>query len=68
MIKEAMYITDKDQRNEAMDAVKVKISEEFSEKYPDNSSDIADVVYGIQKEVVRNMLLNENRRPDGRAF
>lgn len=68
MIKEAMYITDKDQRNEAVSAAKEKIGEQFGEKYADNAADIADVVYGMQKEVVRNMLLNESRRPDGRAF
>lgn len=68
IIKEAMYIMDKDERNVAIDAVKEKINEEFSDKYPDNGSDIADVVYRMQKEVVRNMLLNEHRRPDGRGF
>lgn len=68
IIKEAMYITDKDKRNEAVNAAKEKISEQFSEKYPDNSADIAEIIYGMQKEVVRNMLLNEDRRPDGRAF
>jgi len=68
MIKKAMYITEKDQRNAAVDAAKEKIGEQFGEKYPDNSADIADVVYGMQKEVVRNMLLNEGRRPDERAF
>lgn len=67
-IKEAMYITDKDKRNEAMDAVKQKINETFEEKYADNMSDVADVVYRIQKEIVRNMILNEKRRPDGRQF
>lgn len=68
MIKEAMYITDKDQRNESMDAAKKKINEAFEEKYADNKADIADVVYRIQKEIVRNMMLNEKRRPDGRQF
>jgi len=68
IIKEAMYITDKDQRNAAMDAVKVKVSEEFNDKYPDDIADIGDVVYRIQKEIVRNMILLEKRRPDGRAF
>ncbi len=68
MIKEAMYITDKDKRNEAMDNAKEKISEAFNEKYPDNIADINDVVYRIQKEVVRNMILKEKRRPDGRDF
>ncbi|WP_138205653.1 polyribonucleotide nucleotidyltransferase [Haloimpatiens lingqiaonensis] len=68
MVKEVMYITDKDERNQKLDTVKEKIGEEFNEKYPDNLLDIADVVYRMQKEVVRNMLLNENRRPDGRTF
>ena len=68
MIKNAMYIMDKDERNAAMDEVKAKLDEEFGEKYSDNSADIADVTYRIQKEIVRNMLLNEHRRPDGRSF
>ncbi|MGY0372067.1 polyribonucleotide nucleotidyltransferase [Clostridium sp. JNZ J1-5] len=68
MIKDAMYITDKDSRNEAIDIVKTKANEQFSEKYPDNLSDISETIYKIQKEVVRNMILNENRRPDARGF
>ena len=67
-IKAAMYITDKDERNAAIDKVKEKISEAFNEKYPDDSADIADIVYRSQKETVRNMILNEDRRPDGRGF
>ncbi|MBC2578907.1 polyribonucleotide nucleotidyltransferase [Clostridium sp. DJ247] len=67
-IKDAMYITDKDQRNAAMDIIKEKVAEEFSEKYPENTSDIGDIIYRFQKEIVRYMLLNDHRRPDGRAF
>ena len=68
MIKEAMYITDKDERNAAMDVVNAKVKEEFAEIYDENALDIKEVLYVMQKEVVRNMLLNEKRRPDGRAF
>ncbi len=68
MVKEAMYITDKDERNAAIDKVNEKINEEFGEKYADKLGDIKEVLYAMQKEVVRNMLLNEKRRPDGRAF
>ena len=68
MIKEAMYIPDKDLRNEKIDEVKQKVKEEFEEKYPDNNSDIAESLYKMQKEVVRNMILREKRRPDERAF
>lgn len=68
IINEAMHIIDKDERNLSMNDVKVKISEQFKEKYPDNMSDVNDVVYRIQKEVVREMLLKEKKRPDGRRF
>ncbi|MDU4659971.1 MAG: polyribonucleotide nucleotidyltransferase, partial [Clostridium butyricum] len=68
MVKEAMYIMDKDERNAAIDAVNEKVKAEFAEKYPDNSGDIKEVLYTTQKKIVRNMLLNEKRRPDGRAF
>ena len=68
MIKEAMWITDKDERNAAMDLVNDKINEEFAEKYSDNVADIKEIVYNMQKEVVRDMLLNHKRRPDGRGF
>ena len=68
MIKAAMWITDKDERNAAMDIVNDKIMEEFQEKYADFLGDINEIVYSMQKEVVRDMLLNHKRRPDGRAF
>ncbi|NFS27383.1 polyribonucleotide nucleotidyltransferase [Clostridium botulinum] len=68
MIKEAMYITDKDERNAAIDAVNQKVKEEFGEKYEDKFGDIKEVLYNMQKKVVRHMLLKDKRRPDGRAF
>ncbi|SHK33893.1 polyribonucleotide nucleotidyltransferase [Clostridium cavendishii DSM 21758] len=68
MIKTAMYIKEKDERNAAMDEVKLKIAEQFAEKYEENKSDIGEIIYGIQKEVVRYMLLKDKRRPDGRKF
>ena len=36
MIKEAMWIADKDERNAAMDIVNEKVYAEFEEKYPEN--------------------------------
>lgn len=68
MIKDAMYETDKDIRNNKMDIVKEKISAEFDEKYPDNLSEIGEIIYDTQKKIVRHMLLEEERRPDGRRF
>ncbi|MCR3758554.1 polyribonucleotide nucleotidyltransferase [Clostridium felsineum] len=67
-IKEIMYITDRDERNLKLKEIKQKISDEFAEKYPDDAADIDEIVYRLQKKVVRNMLLKERRRPDGRKF
>ncbi|MFA6941506.1 MAG: polyribonucleotide nucleotidyltransferase [Clostridiaceae bacterium] len=64
----AMHIVDKSTRNVEADKVKEEIVNQFKEKYEDKASDINEIIYGLQKEIVRNMLLNEHRRPDGRAF
>lgn len=68
MLKEAMYITDRDERNAKLDIAKETISNQFSEIYPDNKSDINEVVYNTQKKIVRKMMIEDKRRPDGRAF
>jgi polyribonucleotide nucleotidyltransferase len=68
MIKEAMYITDKDERAKVISDIKEKVNAEFEEKYADNRADIGEAIYMMQKKVVRNMMLNEKRRPDARAF
>mgnify|MGYP004618355001 FL=1 len=68
MLKEAMYITDRDERNAKLEEIKAKIAEEFNEKYPDNIGDIGEVIYNTQKKIVRHMMLVDKRRPDGRAF
>lgn len=68
MIKEAMWITDKDQRNSAIDKLTEKVYKEFSETFADSLGDLKEILYTLQKEVVRDMLLNHHRRPDERAF
>ncbi|WP_017414489.1 polyribonucleotide nucleotidyltransferase [Clostridium tunisiense] len=68
MLKEAMYTTSKGDRNLLVDEIKEKINEEFGEKYEDRMADVGEVVYNLQKEIVRHMMLVDKKRPDGRAF
>ncbi|HCQ90193.1 MAG TPA: polyribonucleotide nucleotidyltransferase [Clostridium sp.] len=68
MLKDAMYTTDKDERNNKVSEIKEKISEAFGEKYEDRMSDVSETIYSLQKEIVRHMLLHDRRRPDGRGF
>ncbi len=68
MVRDAMHIVDKDIRNIEINDIKAKVTEEFGEKYPDKKSDMAEVLYLLQKETVRDMAIHEHRRIDGRAF
>ncbi len=68
LVKDAMHIEDKDARNLEINQIKAKVSEEFGEKYPEFKSDMSEVLYLLQKESVRDMVIHEHRRIDGRAF
>lgn len=65
---EAFKYTDRQERQSMTDTIKEETFEHFAEIYPENTKDIDDVIYRIQKGHVRKMILDEKRRPDGRAF
>jgi polyribonucleotide nucleotidyltransferase len=65
---EAMQTTDRVERQERTDSVKQDVFEHFAEIYPENQKDIDNVIYNLMKEHVRKMILEEQRRPDGRSF
>lgn len=65
---DAMQTTDREERQNLTDAIKVDAFEHFAEDFPESEKDIDDVIYRIMKEHVRKMILVEKRRPDGRNF
>lgn len=67
-IKEVMYTTDKVERAEIMGNLKDVINNHFTGIFPDNIMDVNHVICNIQKEIVRKMIIDEKRRPDGRKF
>jgi len=68
MIKVAIDTDDKNVRDANMVVVKEKIDAQFAEKYDDYSSQIGEVLYKLQKYVVRRWLLDEGKRVDGRGI
>lgn len=62
----------KTERNAEMDAAATKITEHFMEVYGDDfgsvKNDIGEIIYQMQKEIVRDLAINEHKRVDGRAF
>ena len=67
-MKVAIQTVDKLERLDNMDAVEVETKEHFAEIYPENEKDVANVLYNITKESVRNMILDEGIRPDNRKL
>ncbi|MEW6107684.1 MAG: polyribonucleotide nucleotidyltransferase [Nitrospirota bacterium] len=66
-IKEAIVIPDKIRRQNTLDEILTDVIGKLNTSEKDISRDIASVFNDIEKNLVRNMILNENRRADGRT-
>ncbi len=65
-ISDAIKIADKLQREDALEAVKGEVKEAFSSGDEDQSADAVKVFYDLEKTLLRNMILDEGVRADGR--
>ncbi|KPU43896.1 polyribonucleotide nucleotidyltransferase [Oxobacter pfennigii] len=68
LIKEAMHIRDRIERQDKTQEVKEKVFEHFAEIFPEKEKDIDSVLYNMMKEELRRIALEENVRIDGRDF
>lgn len=69
--KDVMYALDTDDKNirdERMLPIRDAIIEEFSEEYPEIESQMEELVYKIQKKIVRRWLLEDGKRVDRRRL
>lgn len=67
-IKGAVHSSDKQSREDNMQLVQDAVLAEFAERFPENESDIKEIMHDITKEVVREQILDEGLRPDGRTL
>jgi polyribonucleotide nucleotidyltransferase len=64
----ALDTDDKNVRDARMVPITDAIIEKFSEEYPDLAVQMPELVYKMQKKVVRRWLLEDGKRVDGRAM
>jgi polyribonucleotide nucleotidyltransferase len=57
---------DKKARGEALDALKTEVMEQLAEKYPEQEKALNAAFEDVEKKVVRQLILDEGIRPDGR--
>ena len=59
---------DRYEREARQEEINADIQEHFAEIYPDSEVDIANAVYNVTKEVLRDKIINQEIRPDGRKY
>ena len=64
----ALDTDDKNVRDERMEPIQDKVMEAFLEKYPDLETIYPELIYKIQKKIVRRWLLRDKKRVDGRRM
>ncbi len=67
-VMDALDTDDKNIRDAKMQPITEDIAEKFAEKYPDISVILPELIYKIQKKIVRRWLLVDGKRVDGRAM
>lgn len=67
-VMEALDTDDKTVRDAKMQPIIDRISETFSEEYPDLAVVLPELIYKIQKKIVRRWLLVDKKRVDGRSM
>jgi len=66
--KEALTIAHKKERHKALFNIKNEVFELLGEEYADQSLKINTVLHDMERDYLRNMILNEGRRIDARKF
>ena len=72
-IEEAMSIAEKQQRNQALSTVREDVTDSLEEElapeeFESAEDQIGDILRGVEKEAMRELILSEGARPDGREL
>jgi polyribonucleotide nucleotidyltransferase len=68
LIRDAITTSDKGDRKDKRDLAFKSTMEALGEVYEDKKSKIKELLDGLEKKMVRKMMLEEGRRIDGRSF
>ena len=67
-MRKAVLTTDKTERDANVAALTQEVQEKLAETFPDSTAAINDALYKLKKKVVRQYILQEGRRVDGRRL
>jgi len=67
-MRQAVLAVDKMERDKAVAALTEEIQQHFAEAYPEMQTTISEAIYKLEKKVVREYILEEGKRVDGRGL
>jgi len=67
-MRQAVLTDDKTVRDSNIAALTEEIQQQLAETFPDSSALISEAIYKLEKKVVREYIINENKRVDGRSL
>ncbi len=67
-VEEALELPVKEERNQALSALRDELVDEFDAEFPESTGDIQDIVRDIEKKTMRARILDSGERIDGRAL
>ncbi len=67
-VMEALDTDDKNVRDARLQPIIEDIAATYGEKYPNLSQQLPELIYKIQKKIVRRWLINDKKRVDGRRM
>ena len=68
MLKAVLTTADKLERQKKVKDVKLSVRSTLSEQYEGRNSEIGEFLHGIERKIIRAMILDEGKRIDARAF
>jgi polyribonucleotide nucleotidyltransferase len=67
-MREAVLALDKNVRDASVALLTADIKAQFAEKYPEQDAHLGTAIYKLEKKVVREYILKEHKRVDGRGL
>ncbi|HOJ79863.1 MAG TPA: polyribonucleotide nucleotidyltransferase [Clostridiales bacterium] len=67
-LREAVLTDDKTVRDERVSAITEEVTQQLAETFPESAAQIAEAIYKIERKIVRDYILKEGKRVDGRRL
>ncbi len=67
-VAEALTLPLKEERNQALATLRDELAAEFEAEFPESANEVKDVVRALEKRVMRQRILDDGERLDGRGL